>query len=92
MLPSNPATTPCAGLVSLNDRADRCVISGFLPIHAVTANSLEATYDFITQDLPEEHRADVNIRSCLGRFPELDMHSLLPLQLAAKLGDHNFVK
>ena len=40
------------GLVSLNSREDACVISGFLPIHAVTANSLEATYDFITQERP----------------------------------------
>ena len=72
------------GLVSLNSREDACVISGFLPIHAVTANSLESTYDFITQELPPEYRADPVQRSTVGRMPWLNVHNLLPLQLAAR--------
>lgn len=79
-------------LVSLNAREDCCVVSGFLPIHAVTANSLEATYDYITIELPEEYRADPKQRSNVGRMPKLNIHNLLPLQLAARFGDHDFVK
>ena len=79
-------------LVSLNDRSDACVISGYLPIHAVTASSLEGTYEYITKELPEHYRADVTQRSSIGRMPEINVHGLLPLQLAAKLGDHDLVK
>ena len=78
--------------VSLNDRSDACKISGYLPIHAVTANSLETTYEYITKDLPEKYQAEVAQRSSIGRMPEINVHGLLPLQLAAKLGDHDFVK
>ena len=35
-------------LITLNDRSDACAVSGFLPIHAVTASSLEATYEWMT--------------------------------------------
>lgn len=78
--------------MSLNDRSDACKITGYLPIHAVTANSLETTYEFITKDLPEQYQADVAQRSSIGKMPQINVHGLLPLQLAAKLGDHDFVK
>ena len=50
------------GYVDLNDRADGCHLTGFLPIHAVIANSANYSacdmYDFVTGDLKPEWRAD----------------------------------
>ena len=80
------------GIVSLNDRSDACGITGFLPIHAVAANGVMSMYDWLTNELPVEQRADVEQRSSAGRMLALDVHSLVPLQLAAKLGDHAAVK
>ena len=37
------------GLVSLNDRRDACVVTGYLPLHAVTANGLKAMYEWLTK-------------------------------------------
>lgn len=76
-----------SGLVGLNDRDGACAISGFLPIHAVVANSLEGTYDWMTTELPPAQRADPNERSSIGRV-RANTHSLTTVQLGAKLGDH----
>ena len=38
-------------LVGLNDRNCACQITGFMPIHAVVANGLTSTYDWMC-DLP----------------------------------------
>ena len=64
------------GFVSLNDRSDACCITGFLPVHAVCANGLMETYDWMTTELPEELRADVKERSCVGRQVSLNARSL----------------
>ena len=36
------------GLVSLDSDSVRCGISGFLPLHAVTANRLKDMYNWLT--------------------------------------------
>ena len=122
----------------------RSAISGFLPIHAVTANGLESVYDFMTgtdtpdgECVPRKYRAvimralerararahththkacthahtrvcthihipvcmhayyrmqDPKSRSSLGRMREANVHGLQPLQLAARFGNHDYVK
>ena len=79
-------------LVCLNDRSDACVITGFLPIHVVVANSLESMYDFLSKELPEEFRALTHEQSSIGRLLSMNVHGLRPMQLAGKLGDHDMVK
>ena len=79
------------GLVSLNQREEgTCVLTGFLPIHAVVANGLRSMYDFLTEELPEAQRAGL-IPSGVGKL-KLDSYGLSPMQLSAKLGDHEMVK
>ena len=78
-------------LVNVNDPDARCEITGFLPIHAVTANGLSDTYDWMTTQLPEEIRAKEKL-SGVGRFKRANTQGLTPVQLAAKLGDHKMVK
>lgn len=80
------------GFVSLNDRSDACVITGFLPMHAVVANGLMETYDWMTTELPEDLRANLTERSSVGRMVSLNVHGLRPVQLCAKLGNHAGVK
>lgn len=80
------------GFVSFNDRSDACCITGFLPMHAVCANGLMETYDWMTTELPTEFRANVTERSTVGRQVSLNVHGLWPVQLAAKLGNHAAVK
>jgi hypothetical protein len=36
------------GIVGLNERDDACVLTGFLPLHAVVANALPDMYDWLT--------------------------------------------
>lgn len=79
------------GLVSLNERAGACEISGFLPVHTVTANGLNEMYDWMTIELPPDRRAIIDNRSGIGR-KRLGTHGLTPVQLAAKLGDHAMTK
>ena len=88
------------GYVDLNDRADGCHLTGFLPIHAVIANSANYSacdmYDFVTGDLKPEWRADSRQLTKVGvldlRDGILDTAALSPLQLAAQLGDHATVR
>lgn len=80
------------GFVTFDDRSDACCITGFLPVHAVCANGLMETYDWMTTQLPEELRATVTERSSVGRQVSLNVHGLWPVQLAAQLGDHASVK
>ena len=81
------------GIVDLNQRADGCRLSGFLPLHAVVASSQEGMLDFVTTELPREWRADVDQVTRVGRLESaLDLASLSPLQLAAVLGDRALVR
>ena len=81
------------GIVELNQRADGCRLSGFLPLHAVVASSQEGMLDFVTTQLPREWRADVDQVTKVGRLESaLDLASLSPLQLAAVLGDRALVR
>lgn len=79
------------GLISMSNREEStCVLTGFQPIHAVAANGLRSMYDFITEELPEEHRAAV-VPAGVGRLKTTTI-GLSPMQLCAKLGDHEMVK
>lgn len=78
------------GVVNLNDRNDACVLTGFLPIHAIVANGRLDMFDWMTRELPRELRADGEARTATGRLG-YRMSALTPVQLAALLGDHNTV-
>lgn len=69
------------GIVSLNDPRDACAISGYLPLHAVTANGLTSMYEWLTKALPENQRADELQLVSVGRMVQLGVHSLTPLQV-----------
>jgi len=81
------------GLVSLNDRNGACERTGFMPIHAVVANGLTETYDWLAElpGMPAYKRAKVDQRTQVGRM-RLNAHGLPPANLAAKLGDHRTCK
>ena len=88
------------GLVSLNERDDSCVLTGFMPLHAVVANCANyvncSIYDYLTEELKEEWRADATLVTKVGLFDMRDgipdMCSLTTMQLAAQLGDHATVR
>mmetsp|Transcript_379 Transcript_379/g.683 ORF Transcript_379/g.683 Transcript_379/m.683 type:complete len:945 (+) Transcript_379:16-2850(+) len=100
------------GLVSLNGdpedptrpdepmtEASACVISGFLPLHAVCANGLRHMYDWLIGEgnepggveMPAALKADARIPVGDGRLAytggKFRMAGCSPLQLAAQLGD-----
>jgi hypothetical protein len=75
-------------VVSLNERRDACEITGFLPLHAVTANGLKAMYEWLTKEIPDEMmRADESLLTEVGRMTSLGLHCLSTLQLGVRLGD-----
>lgn len=75
--------------VSFNSRADGCINTGFMPMHAVVANGNMAMFDFLTEQLPHEWRADVHQITKKGAISRAKhLRSLTGMQLAAKLGDH----
>eukprot|EP00966_Prymnesium_polylepis_P030959 720306-Prymnesium_polylepis.1 len=81
------------GVIDLNDHRQACKTTGFLPVHAVTANGLRDMYDFVTElpRLPhlEHARASRKLKSAAGdESLELGLGELEPLQLTTKLGDH----
>ena len=93
------------GVISLNDVDLACPITGFMPIHAATANGLRAMFTFLAGEgdgdgtgagtteipaLPEERRSDSSICTVVGK--RLDLAGLSPLQLSAKLGNHAMFK
>ena len=80
------------GLVSLNDRSQVDVVSGFLPLHAVVACESMETYDWLTTGLPPKYAALVDQRTSTGRLKGINNNGLTPVQLAARLGDHSAVK
>ena len=67
--------------------ADGCINTGFMPMHAVVANGNMAMFDFLTEQLPHEWRADVHQITKKGAIAA-NLRSLTGMQLAAKLGDH----
>jgi hypothetical protein len=80
-------------VVSLNERRDACEITGFLPLHAVTANGLKAMYEWLTKEIPDEMmRADESLLTEVGRMTSLGLHCLSTLQLAVRLGDSSTFK
>jgi hypothetical protein len=81
-----------SGLVTLNDPSSRCKLTGFLPVHAVTANGLRKTLAWMTEELPIEDRADVRAFTTVGQLNSLELHSLQSLQLSAKLGNQRMFK
>ena len=77
------------GVLSFNSRPDGCVNSGFMPLHAVVANGSIEMYDFITEALPHEWRADPHQVTKKGMTAKAKhLRALTSMQLAAKLGDH----
>ena len=81
------------GAVSFNAREHAgCVISGFLPLHAIVANGMLSMYDFVTAELPHEWRADATQRTRTGRSGDASLRLLTGMQLAAKLGDHRMFR
>mmetsp|Transcript_32616 Transcript_32616/g.74806 ORF Transcript_32616/g.74806 Transcript_32616/m.74806 type:complete len:228 (-) Transcript_32616:1471-2154(-) len=77
-------------IVTLNDV--HCTITGFLPIHAVTASGVTSMYDFLLDlpGLPAQKRANSNQRTLVIKGK--DNLEVTPLQLAARLGDHRMFK
>ena len=91
-------------IIDLDDEEHQaCRVTGFLPLHAVAANSLRDVYDFLS-DMPEsehleERTADERQRTLtpsaatLGRRPPTIQYSgLTALQLACKMGDARMFK
>lgn len=83
------------GLVTLDSPAARCEVSGFLPVHTVTANGLKDMYDWLTTgvaskpgepSLAPEQLANAKSIVTEGRLPDLQLASCSPMQLAAQLG------
>jgi hypothetical protein len=80
------------GCVSFNDTTHRCPVTGLLPVHIAVANGLRDVYDFITDGVPAEFRADPTLLSVNGRLASLDLFGCNPLQIAAKLGRKTIFK
>lgn len=80
------------GLVGLNDRLHACQLTGFLPIHTAVAHGHVELYDWMTDELREEWRAEKRAESSIGRLSALSVHGLKPLALATMLGDHDTVR
>ena len=75
-----------APFFDLNERAHACRATGYLPLHAVVANSRDfglQMFDFLTWKLPPRMRANPDAKT-----PEDHLFGrLTPLTLAVKLGD-----
>ena len=85
-----------SGVIDFNDPAkSACKITGLMPLHVAVANSLTSMVNFLI-DLPgltleyDDMRARPKIVSQYGMKTNLSM--LLPLQVAAKLGDKKLVQ
>lgn len=78
--------------ISLNNRAHACTITGFLPIHAVVANRNANMFDYLSEGLPRQWRADTQQVTKVGRLADDFYLSLTPMQLAARFGDHANVR
>ena len=84
----------------LNANECACKITGFLPLHAAAANGMTDMFDYLigrdgrllddTPPLPEERRADRNLKTSQGE--RMSWSGLSALQLAAKLGDQRMCK
>lgn len=72
---------------------NECMLTGFLPIHAVVACGSKSMFDFlISKELPPHQRADTKsiTKPSTYTLPLLQL-PLNPLQLAVKLGNHKMV-
>ena len=75
-------------ILSLNERADACRLTGALPLHCVVANKNMEMYEFLTNKLGYGVRAKQGALTKLGQLSaSLMINNLSPLQLAARLGD-----
>ena len=81
-----------SGVVSLNDPAGACQMTGMMPIHVVAANGLKSMYDWMTKDLGEELRADVTATVRMGSQVSLGLYQLSPMQVAVRVGNHAMFK
>ena len=79
------------GIVSLNNVDHACRRTGFLPLHAVTANRLRHMYQFLTGETLDEP-ANPQLAVCASHLGQNDNHlaGLKPLALAASRGSENF--
>ena len=81
-------------IVDLNNPKLACGFTGFRPLHVAVANGLKSMYTWLANlpELPELHtfRADRQGRTQLCK--KLEYSDLTPMQLAAKLGDHEMFK
>ena len=79
--------------VDLNEREASCTLSGFMPIHAVVANSQERMYDFLTSGVPRKWCVRIGHLTRIGNQDSCEEFSnLTPLGLAAALGDRSLVR
>jgi len=83
-------------IIDFNDPAKAaCRLTGMLPVHVAVANSLTSMFNFLV-DLPglalefDDMRARPDVLSQYGARTKLSL--MLPLQVAAKLGDKKLVQ
>ena len=85
-------------IVSLNNVEHACRRTGFLPLHAVTANRLRHMYQFLTgaegvEGGPLDEPANPQLAVCASNLGQNDNHlaGLKPLALAASRGSRTMV-
>ena len=94
------ASAEATGCLSLNDPAQACAITGYLPLHAVTACGMRDMYNFLIElpnredcaFLTPERRAAMRADNEATTAGTSDGTQVTPLQLAALMGNHEMVK
>ena len=77
--------------LSINNPMQACTITGYLPIHAVTANGMRDMYNFLC-DLPPCPLAVQDKMKANTLLTTIGSNGLLPMQIAAQNGDQRMVK
>ena len=72
------------GMVRLDDKPAE--LTGFYPLHAVVANGYQDVYNWMTNELPAELRADPQLISSSGKLVSLNLDDMNVTQLACKMG------
>ncbi len=80
---------PKLRFLSLNKEDQACVITGHLPLHAVTANSMYEMYKFLVDKLPEHPDVPKEMHA---KSDARTLDNLTPMQLAMQMGHKNMVK
>ena len=94
------SSAEATGNLDLNDPAQACAITGYLPIHAVVACGMRDMYNFLIElpnrkncaKLTPERRAVIHADHEATTAAAPDGTQLTPLQLAALMGNHTMVK